>query len=286
MSTTTPRPAARGPRAQRQVSLEVEGLTLRGTLHLPSAEVQARGSAPVAVLLHGFSGQRMENGRLFVDLARALADAGVAALAFDRAGHGESDGEFFDTSVGQDVRHTRAVLAALAQLPEVDETNLHLVGYSLGGVVALTTAAALAAEARDGSAAPGGVVPASVTTWSVAACYADDIRGGLLLGRDVKALDDIGFIDMTGQRIGRAIVEHALGFDPYAAAAGYPGPVLLVHGDGDFIPADCSRRLAGILGENARADVVPGADHGWSTVPHREHVIASTVRHVTRAAVL
>jgi|GEM_PF-117467 len=242
-----------------------EGLTLRGTVSRPAGS----GPFPGVVLQHGFSGQRMENGRLFVDLARRLAAEGFAVLAWDRAGHGESDGEFFDTSIVRDVRHAQEVLAAFGARADVDAEDLHLVGYSLGAVVSITTAAAGTCPVR------------SVVLWSSASIVAEDVKSGHVLGKPISQLDEQGFIDMNGQRLGPAIVEHALAFDPYEAAAPYAGPVLLVHGTADFVPTRCAARYAEVLAD-AQVDLVQDADHGWSTVPHRDHLLTVTTSHVTR----
>ena len=249
--------------SQSPFSCDVDGLTLRGTVHTP----EGVGPFPGVVLLHGFSGQRMENGRLFVDLARSLAAQGLTVLAWDRAGHGESDGEFLDTCVTRDVAHSHAVLDVFAARDDVDGCNLHLVGYSLGAVVAVTTAASGTRPVR------------SVTLWSAAGFFAERIREGFVLDRPISQLDEQGYIDMNGQRLGRALVEESATFDPYAAATPYDGPVLLLHGTADFVPTSCSIRYAEVL-PHATADLVDDADHGWSTVAHRDHVVAATTAHV------
>lgn len=246
-------------------STPVEGLTLRGSLSLPG---DGTGRYPAVALFHGFGGNRTEGARLFVTLARALNGAGFAVLAWDRAGHGESDGEFFDTHVTQDVRHAHAVLAALAARPEIDPDGIHLVGLSLGSVIAAAVAA--------GSPVP---IPALVM-WSTAAVFVDDIASGQIQGRSLNTLDTVGYFDFMGQRMGPAMVRDARDFDPYAAAAGYRGPTLLLHGTEDFVPARYAERYLEVLGPEATLEVVPGADHGWMTVPHRDHVIARTVQHL------
>jgi len=249
----------------------VRDLTLRGTHYLPDA---AASAAPepraTVVLLHGFGGSRVETTGVFVALARALVAAGFGVLAFDRAGHGESDGEFFDTTASGDIADTAAVLAALRESPAVDAANLHLVGMSLGSVIAAT----VAAEAERGAGIR------SLTMWSTAAVFVDDIRSGQIQGRSLAALDGPdGFFDFLGMRMGPAMRDDALTFDPYARAAGYGGPVLLLHGTADFVPVSYAERYAEADVFGARADVVvvEGADHGWAEIPQRDELIARTV---------
>ncbi|OUE20479.1 Alpha/beta hydrolase family protein [Clavibacter michiganensis] len=255
----------------RPFEARVRGLTLRGSQHLAEGE----GPRPTAVLLHGFGGSRVETTGVFVALARRLAAAGIGVVAYDRAGHGESDGEFLDTTVTGDVDDAREVLAAVRALPEVDAGDVHLVGMSLGAVVA----SVVAAEEGPGIR--------SLAMWSTAAVFVDDIRAGTIQGRSLASLDADGWFDFAGMRMGPAMRDDALGFDPYARAAGYRGPALLLHGTDDFVPVDYARRYLepDALGDRAELVVVDGADHGWAQLPQRDEVIARTVAFVrTHAA--
>ena len=67
-------------------------------------------------------------------------------------------------------------------------------------------------------------------------------------------------------------------FDPYTAAAGYAGPTLLLHGTEDFVPLRYAERYVEVL-DRAELEVIPGADHGWMTVPHRDLVERRTLEH-------
>ncbi len=258
----------------RPFEARVRGLTLRGSQHL------AEGPAPrpTAVLMHGFGGSRVETTGVFVALARRLAAAGIGVVAYDRAGHGESDGEFLDTTVTGDVADARHVLDAVRALPEVDAGDVHLVGMSLGAVVA-SVVAAVESRAAEGGAGPG---IRSLAMWATAAVFVDDIRAGTIQGRSLASLDVDGWFDFAGMRMGPAMRDDALGFDPYARASGYRGPALLLHGTDDFVPVDYARRYLEpeALGERAELVVVQGADHGWAQLPQRDEVIERTVAFV------
>jgi pimeloyl-ACP methyl ester carboxylesterase len=245
----------------RPFEARVRGLTLRGSQHL----AEGAGPRPTAVLMHGFGGSRVETTGVFVALARRLAAEGIGVVAYDRAGHGESDGEFLDTTVTGDVADARQVLDAVRALPEVDADDVHLVGMSLGAVVASVVAAEEGAGIR------------SLAMWSTAAVFVDDIRAGTIQGRSLASLDADGWFDFAGMRMGPAMRDDALGFDPYARAAGYRGPALLLHGTDDFVPVDYARRYLGVVAELV---VVEGADHGWAQLPQRDEVIARTVAFV------
>ena len=53
-----------------------------------------------------------------------------------REGHGESDGEFFDTNITNDLTDTRQTLDRIASFDFVDCDILHLLGFSLVAVIA------------------------------------------------------------------------------------------------------------------------------------------------------
>lgn len=257
----------------RPFEARVRGLALRGSHHL----VDQPGQHPTAVLMHGFGGSRVETTGVFVELARRLVRSGIGVVAFDRAGHGESDGDFFDTSASGDVADTLAVLEQIAALPEVDAQNLHLVGMSLGSVISATAAARVAEQ--EGGGGPG---IRSLTMWSTAAVFVDDIRAGSIQGRPLDSLDTLGYFDFAGMRMGPAMRDDALGFDPYASAAAYRGPALLLHGTADFVPVSYAEAYLapGVFADRAELVVVEGADHGWAQLPQRDEVLDRTVAFV------
>lgn len=238
----------------------IEGRVLRGSLYRADAD----GPRPVAVLFHGFGGSRVETTGVFVTLARRLAAAGVTTLAYDRAGHGESDGDFFDTTVSGDIREAHRVLDAVRSLPDVDADDLHVVGMSLGAVVASVVAAEQNRPVR------------SLSMWSSAAVFVDDIRSGQIQGRSLDALDTEGWFDFLGMRMGPAMRADALGFDPYRRAADYGGPALIMHGTDDFVPVEYARRYAELFGGQGELAVIDGADHGWAQLPQRDLLIERT----------
>jgi pimeloyl-ACP methyl ester carboxylesterase len=241
-----------------------DGCCLRGAQYLPDGS----GPFPTAVLFHGFGATHVEFSSLFVALARRLASAGIAAIAYDRAGHGDSDGDFYDTSVSRDVRHAHDALATIAELDGVDAENLHLVGMSLGAVIASVVAAETDLPLR------------SLTMWSTAAVFADEIRGGTLQGRSLEPLDTQGYFDFLGMRLGPAMRDDALTFDVYGRAARYPGPVRLLHGTDDFVPVSYAERYLEIYGDRAGLIVVDGADHGWAHVPQRDILLSRTTEFI------
>jgi pimeloyl-ACP methyl ester carboxylesterase len=71
--------------------------------------------------------------------------------------------------------------------------------------------------------------------------------------------------------------------DVYGRSCAYTGPVRIIHGDQDEIaPIAYARRYLDHYRGTAELDVVPAADHAWSTVPHRTRLHQSTLEHFRR----
>lgn len=102
---------------------------------------------PAALLLHGFSSSKE---RMAQAIGRALLTHGVASLALDLPFHGEREGA--DREIPKNplalvgawktaVAESRAATEWLTAQPETDGNRIGVVGYSLGGFLALMTAA-------------------------------------------------------------------------------------------------------------------------------------------------
>src|SRR5262249_25576500 len=115
------------------VEIQVEPAPgLRGVWHR-AAGARTR---PAVLLLHGFTGHRAEDGRLFVLTGRALAQSGIDCLRCDFRGSGDSDGDFDAMTLSSELEDARAALAWLMRQARIDRARLGVVGLSLGSVVA------------------------------------------------------------------------------------------------------------------------------------------------------
>lgn len=235
------------------------GLALRGMLHLPGGE----GPFPGVLLLHGFTGQRMEPHFIFVKTARRLAASGIAAMRFDFGGSGESEGLFENMSVLTELADAEAALSFLASQEQVDESRLGVLGLSLGGCVA-----ALLLGEKSLSAA---------VLWSAVADLSLVIS--LLAPPDAKdSLKKLGKVPFGGHWVGRRFIEDARGAEPLAAISRSRADVLIVHGTEDpTVPPEHARRYEKAAGERKEAETklvfIKNATHTYDTVEHEEKVI-------------
>ena len=124
-------PTARTP----MVTLESGGARLPAVLHLPAGP----GPHPIVLLMHGFPGAERN-----FDLAQSLRRWGYATVVFHYRGSWGAEGDWSWGNALEDARNVSdAVMGRdFAGVYDLDPRRLALVGHSMGGFVALMTAAA------------------------------------------------------------------------------------------------------------------------------------------------
>lgn len=116
------------------LSFNADNLRLVGTLHMPRLSCP-----PVVVGLHGLLSNRHSPKQ--IELARRCCARGLAYFRFDHRGRGDSDGRLeHDTSLASRCRDLAAALEMLRGRVDL-QPRMALFGSSMGGAVALATAA-------------------------------------------------------------------------------------------------------------------------------------------------
>jgi hypothetical protein len=109
---------------------------LFGFLHAPTG-----GSASGFVLSHPFAEEKLWSHRVFVSVARALAERGHAVLRFDYMGAGDSSGLTPETSLDTHLQDLRTAIGEFSRrMPQL--TSIGLAGLRLGASFAALTAEA------------------------------------------------------------------------------------------------------------------------------------------------
>lgn len=234
---------------QKQVVfLNQEGEKLIGDLHIPSANLPVT----VVVICHGFLGTRRGGGRA-VRLAEFLTEAGYAALRFDFAGSGDSEGDFSTATLTKNVRDLQS---ALNYLEEQGFSTFVVLGRSFGGNAALAVA--------DQDPRVQGVC-----LWSTPADMGEvleKILGEQVL-RELGEGKEVSFND--GFRRYKKDPAFFRDLERYRmtdlASRISPRPLLLVHGTADeLVPERNAHLLFRQAGEPKELVLLPGGDHHLS----------------------
>jgi len=199
------------------------------------------------VVLHG-AGSCKENHH---DFARAVIGSGLAAIAFDERGHGESAGPMDGRAV-DDIAHIADLLRE--RIGSGPNPPIALRGSSMGGYLALVAAA----PAR--AAAVVAICPAS----------AEGLARGLTEAR------------FEFQADAPAVHAFLAAHDERDAIADLEAPVLFLHAEGDEqVPVEHSRELAALArSPRSRLIAVPGGHH--RSVQHDPDLQAVSLRFIAR----
>ncbi len=115
------------------VVLENHGEKIFGVLHMP----REAENVPAVLICHGLAGHKTGKYRVYVALAKSLAERGVAALRVDFRGSGDSEGEFHEMTLRGVISDALVALEFLSNHDDIDPHRLGIFGRSFGGSVAV-----------------------------------------------------------------------------------------------------------------------------------------------------
>ena len=234
-------------------SAQSEQVTIQGDHGKLAAILQRPDNGkdvPLVILCHGFTSNK--NRPLLTDIANDLEQEGIASLRFDFNGHGQSEGDFSDMTVLNEISDAKHVCDYARQLPWI--TSISLAGHSQGGVVASMTAGELGTEKIKALAL---LAPAAVLR--------EDAIRGILMGKQYDPINPPAKIPVhDGLMLGRDYVKTAQTLPIFETASQYQGPVYMLHGLADVIvPYTYSLRYQRIY-FHGKVDLVPMEDHSFT----------------------
>ena len=255
-------PAADATYIERDFSVGTGERALAGTLTVPR-NASAQVPAPAIVLVHGSGPQDRDEtigpNRPFLDIARGLAERGIASLRYDKRSKARPQ-DFAGGDYDMDDETTDDAVAAVAVLratPYIDPGRVHVLGHSQGGMLAPRIAA------RSGDVA--GLVLLAAPARSLLDILLEQNR--YLLGADgsIEPAEQ-AFLDELAAKIAAvrgaaamAAKDTPLGLpagywrafdaiDPVADAQAITAPILLLQGGRDIqvVAADWQRWRAAL----------------------------------------
>ena len=251
--------------AQKGETVFIDGHHGRLKALIQKPALQQGEKCPMVIFCHGFSGTK--DGPLFELVADTLQAHGIASIRFDFNGHGESEGEFKDMTVPNEIEDAKKVVEYVRDLRYV--STIAIAGHSQGGVVAAMTAGQLSEELGE---------PAfkAVALMAPAAVLRDDAIRGNTMGKQYDPFDPGEYVELWGGlKLGGEYIRTSFSLPIYETAAKYQGPALIIHGNGDrVVPYTYGERFHQIWPKSELV-IQEYFDHGFSQNVYRTTDIVS-----------
>ncbi len=232
--------------AQRNLVLQGDHGRLAAQLHAPSHQKEY----PLVLILHGFNASK--DMPLLTELATQLNAQGIATLAFDFNGHGQSEGAFVDMTIPNELEDARRAYQYARQLPHV--SSVALVGHSQGAIVAAMLAGELGAAQIK-----------ALALMSPSPELKEDVASGSLFGVTFDPKNPPQFITLrNGLKVGHDYLQTTQQIPVYEESAKYTGPVLVLHSQDDqLVPYQYGQQMSAVY-QNARLETLHGFDHNFT----------------------
>jgi dienelactone hydrolase len=250
------------------------GVDVPVTLVVPVATESQR--YPLVVMAHGHGGSRHEGGGYQL-AAESLAKAGIASIRMDFPGCGDSSESFTENNLSNMLLDLQAGRSFAEARPEIDSNRVGVLGYSMGGRLAVLLA----------DIDPTYKVMAA---WTPA--VADDSR------KELTSLGGSEYYDSLKQKaLETGVAEYTtrwgttlqLGYrwfidleesNPLGSIAKFEGPLLVLYGDEDDVvpPATSEAAIAAATSSSeVIRHVIPTANHALGFYTNRPEVAAEVV---------
>lgn len=231
-----------GLAAAEDITYTSRGVDVPATIVLPEGD----GPFPFVVLVHGHGGSRHENIG-FPAIADALAAQGIASIRMDFPGCGDSGESFQQNTLGNMKQDVLAAIDTMTGEYPVDTEKAGILGYSMGGRIALEL---LAEKAYDFKAVA--LLAPAAQTEGLKGLFGGD-EGWQTLRAEAESNGFAVFTTIYGQvqELSLAWFEDLeANMDPTAdAAAAYAGNAVVIYAaEDEAVSADISQAVAEAFG--------------------------------------
>ena len=236
-------------------SNSTESFVLRGSKGILSAAIQkpelkAGEKCRMVMILHGLTGNKNETH--ITAIAEALEARGAASIRFDFNGHGESEGDFVNMTIPNEIEDAKKVYDYVKGLDYVDSVSV--VGHSQGGVVTGLLAGELGADKIH-----------SIALLAPAAVIKDDCIRGIFIGSRFDAENPPESLKLNDSlSLGREYLLAGQTLPIYQTSKNFTGPVCLIHGTADRMVPYTYSETYNMLYSNSELHLMPGADHQFT----------------------
>lgn len=239
------------------ISINNDDRVIPATVISPAGD----GPYPAVVMNHGHGGSKEENGG-FTDLAISLANKGILTIRMDFPGTGESKEPFTENYISNMISDSNASLDYILDKYNVDEDNLGIFGYSMGGRVAIT----IGSEKDTPYKAIGLLAPS--------ADNGEDMMKNFLGGEEEfnrlykESKSDKGYAEFTTvfgdqQTLSEQWFTEMLSSKPLEKIENFEGKLMVVYGEEDeIVPVSVNKSVLSAF-PDAEMVSIKDADHGY-----------------------
>lgn len=266
------------------------GDAIAGVLFAPEEE----GHFPALIICHG----ALEHKEPYFELCRYLAGRGVAALAIDMHGHGESEGEPYRVEMREWVADIRAAIGFLQEHTSIRSRGIGAFGLSSGGTAILEAAlveprlrALVPLDATVRNTMPffenaafqaltlAGRVVRAMAKRDLRVSVAWMLRGmEVAVDADVNRqfLSDPHFVEGV-RRFPFPGASQSWSVDTLKRVGRITAPTLVLHGAEDRVePPETARLLYKALTCEKELEIIPGNGHAGHLDRHKDRVMNLT----------
>lgn len=200
---------------------------------------------PLVIVSHGFNGTH-HSGKAYFN---ALNRLGCQVYTFDYpcvSSRSQSDSNTMNMSILDQISDLKAVVAHFRHQPDIDTTNIVLIGESQGGFVTALTAAQLQEKVRG------------IVLVYPALCIPDNWNQRYPRMEDIPDTTRLWNVE-----IGARFFRELKTIDIFKAIPQYKGRVQIIQGSADKIVSIDDSRRAAELYDDAELLIIPKAGHGF-----------------------
>jgi uncharacterized protein len=253
------------------VSVVDQKLELKGGIAAIFTRSESKLPLPAVLLLHGFGSEKNEVGNIFERLSKRLAQNGIASLRIDFRGSGESAGTMAEASLHSYIDDADAALQYLFSLKEINPLRMGILGFSLGGAIAMLVSTSYPEIKSMVTLSAPGNLESDFTALLGKENFLEAEKNG-------TATIDLGWRSVT---LGKEFFESFSHFDTFTALNQYQGAYLAVAGLNDPLSQYSDRFVQATPGLKKEKILVEGADHIFNVLSNDQTLSNQVIEKAT-----